>query len=176
MSYLNYPPASFPELYRITFAVMAKNSSGAPSTVILLAAQGWDGGSGVTLPPPLHFCLVAVDPQVLQNIEGFIRVLWISRVRRPSARSIARGGGRQLFEEQLQQPGGICRPSAGTLRAVAPSRRDCPHWDSCVTFAACYCRTTRTNCLKCINAAPEECFIIEVIAVFSRLMLASGVD
>lgn len=39
-----------------------------------------------------------------------------------------------------------------------------------------YLHTPHTNCPECINGSTEGCFIIKVIAVFSRVTFASGVD
>lgn len=118
-----------------------------------------------------------------------MRVLCIWSMQRcwlwPTARSLRsregeNGGKWLLYEKQLEEPR-VCNPSSGMSRGCAlPSWRDALHWDSLreksVRFSARCWHSTYTNYLKYINAMPEECFVIAVIAVFSKLTFVTGVD
>lgn len=85
-----------------------------------------------------------------------------------------RNGGSPWLCEQHLQDAGVWRCSSAEVEWL-PLRRDSLREES-VPFPAHYWHTPRANCLKCINGSTEECFIIEVIAVFSRLTFVSGVD
>lgn len=128
-----------------------------------------------------RFCLL-----LLTFVSGAAGWCWASRGRRGTGLgrvrvrfNLTRGEnrGKWALDEQRVPDPRICNPSAGVTSARrnlpdvlrsggTPRRREGLRFQLVIG----------TNCLKCINATPEECFIIEVIAVFSRLTFVSGVD
>ena len=79
----------------------------------------------------------------------------------------------------------MCNPSLGmssgchslpeVMHSVGtPCMREVLHFQ--LVIGTQHAQTIKCINFMCINAMPEGCFIIEVIAVFSRLTFVSGVD
>lgn len=86
---------------------------------------------------------------------------------------------------QVSQGGKRGQPStmSSSSRVLEPDTDPQLGWGGCgslseesVPSPARYWHTPHTNCLECVNGSTEGCFVIEVIAVFSRLTFVSGVD
>lgn len=77
-----------------------------------------------------------------------------------------RGDQGTAHHHELQAPG-VWHCSSAELEWLWPRGDSAPS-------PARYGHTRGTNCLKCRNGSTEEGFIIEVIAVFSRLTFVSG--
>lgn len=165
---------------------MAKTRPQGTAVATPPAARPRDVGSAFAPRPPLCFCLVAVGPRALKKQRGLsdegnfylgmARPGWKVNFR---LTGWAAGSPKNLSGGREEAAGG-CDPSSGASsgpRCLPEATRSTatPCMRKMSLFQLIIGTPTRTDYLKCINGRPEECFIIEVIAVFSRLTFAGGV-